>query len=273
NVLYNGYEYKIYVDEEGNDAKPGQVVTMDYEVIDDFGNVIDDSRKASIRPATQLPKEITPKLRSNPLLSLVSLLSPGDSADVYVPIDSLPNAPQEFRQSKMITYRVKILNVEDPGDFRKRRHKETDDVKSRMARLGDTVGKEAEMVLKAYQEGTLEGRVIEKNQGMKVVVLEEGTTTKPENGELVEIHYFGFFRDGKEFDNSYKTGKTFSFYIGRGGAIEGMMTGVPEIGVGGTALLDIPYELAYGVAGNPPVIPPKSDLIFYVKLDKLYNQK
>ena len=36
--------------------------------------------------------------------------------------------------------------------------------------------------------------------------------------------------------------------------------------VGGIRRLTIPYQLAYGDAGRPPVVPPKSDLIFIIEL-------
>ncbi|NNE25828.1 MAG: hypothetical protein HKN09_03210, partial [Saprospiraceae bacterium] len=219
--LSNGYEYKMHFDKPGTPPLRGQVVTMDYEVLDDFGNVIDDSRVAPVKPAVVVPEERNKEMLSNPLLSLIELLSPGDSADVMVPIDSLPSPPQEFMQSKVITYRVKLLTVEDANDYRKRMHEKRDAKKAEMEALGNRVKKQALTALEKYQSGTLAGRRISKNQGMQVVVVDEGTGPKAEYGDRVFVHYYGFFKDGKSFDNSYKAGRPFSFYIGKGGAIEG----------------------------------------------------
>ena len=48
--------------------------------------------------------------------------------------------------------------------------------------------------------------------------------------------------------------------------IAGWDLGFEGMRIGGRRRLFIPYQLAYGEAGRPPTIPPKSELIFDVEL-------
>ena len=85
-------------------------------------------------------------------------------------------------------------------------------------------------------------------------------------------HYTGWLTDGKKFDSSRDTmpnGKPrepISFPQGGRRVIAGWDVGFEGMRVGGKRRLIIPYQLAYGEAGRPPVIPPKSELIFDVEL-------
>jgi peptidylprolyl isomerase len=98
-----------------------------------------------------------------------------------------------------------------------------------------------------------------------------GTGAVAKSGDKVTVQYVGqLFADGKEFDTSWKKGRTpFEFTIGQGQVIQGWDQGIPGMKVGGRRVLVIPADLAYGAAGSPPTIPANSPLIFVVDLKKV----
>jgi peptidylprolyl isomerase len=81
------------------------------------------------------------------------------------------------------------------------------------------------------------------------------------------VRYTGWLTDGTKFDSSYDhaEGKPFTFPAGAHRVIPGWDSGFQGMHIGGKRRLFIPYQLAYGEAGRPP-IPAKSDLIFDIEL-------
>jgi peptidylprolyl isomerase len=80
------------------------------------------------------------------------------------------------------------------------------------------------------------------------------------------VHYTGWLTDGTKFDSSVDRGQPITFPYGARQVIPGWDTGFDGMHVGGKRRLFIPYQLAYGEMGRPPVIPAKADLIFDIEL-------
>ncbi len=102
------------------------------------------------------------------------------------------------------------------------------------------------------------------------VVVGSGAALAPR--QCVYAHYTGWLVDGTKFDSSRDTmpnGRPkppLAFPVGVRRVIAGWDLGFEGMRVGGQRRLLIPYQLAYGEAGRPPVIPPRAELVFDVEL-------
>ena len=111
-----------------------------------------------------------------------------------------------------------------------------------------------------------EGRVINTKTGLKIETLKVGTGAPAKRGDLVEMRYTGWLKDGTKFDSSDDhKGEPFFFRLGQGKVIKGWDEGVVGMKVGGKRKLTIPSELGYGKQGQGK-IPPDAELVFDVEL-------
>ncbi len=102
--------------------------------------------------------------------------------------------------------------------------------------------------------------------GLSYIIEEPGTGVQATERRNVWVHYTGMLTDGTVFDSSHRRNLPIKFQLGMGNVIKGWDEGIALLKVGGKAKLIIPYFLAYGEQGRPPVIPPKATLIFDVEL-------
>jgi peptidylprolyl isomerase len=100
--------------------------------------------------------------------------------------------------------------------------------------------------------------------GLKVWDVREGKGEAARPGGTVTVHYTGWLTDGKVFDSSVKRKESITFPLEK--VIKGWQEGMPGMKPGGVRRLYIPWALAYGENGKPPVIPAKADLVFEVEL-------
>jgi peptidylprolyl isomerase len=123
-------------------------------------------------------------------------------------------------------------------------------------------------VIEAVKPWDVAGKdTITTPSGLKYVLLKENKTgEKVAPGSKATVHYSGYFKDGKMFDSSVERGQPFSLKVGVGQVIQGWDEGLTLLHKGEKAKLIIPYQLAYGEQGRPPVIPAKSDLVFDVEI-------
>ena len=102
-----------------------------------------------------------------------------------------------------------------------------------------------------------------------------GTGELVKAGKFLSVKYTGYLTDGTKFDSSedHPGKEPIAFPYGQHRVIQGWDTGFEGMHVGGKRRLYIPYELAYGDAGRPPVIPAKSELVFDMELVSISDKQ
>ncbi|MEO9872835.1 FKBP-type peptidyl-prolyl cis-trans isomerase [Ekhidna sp.] len=116
--------------------------------------------------------------------------------------------------------------------------------------------------------------------GLRFVMTEEGTGSKPTPGQQVSVNYTGWVLNGDYFDSSNKEVAMengiynerrepyvpYSFPLGQGEVIKGWDEGIALLNEGGKARLYIPSTLGYGSSNRSAVIKANSILVFDVEL-------
>lgn len=186
------------------------------------------------------------------------LLSLGDSATIYVPVDSIGKSGQQLppflKKGTDIKYTVKILKVQTKAEFDKdmavEQAKVKADAETRKAQLPQLMAdyvKKSGMLFKTTASG------------LQYAVKTEGTGDSPKNGDVCKCNYVGKFMDGKIFDQN----KNMDMPIG--GMIPGFNEALLMMKKGGKATFLIPPAIGYGEQGQGP-IPGNSPLVFEVEL-------
>ena len=104
---------------------------------------------------------------------------------------------------------------------------------------------------------------------IEIEELAPGTGDGAKAGDTLEVHYTGTFVNGQKFDSSRDRNQTFKVVLGKTGIIKGFELGLTGMKEGGRRKVTIPYALAYGEEGRPPVIPPRSALVFDLEVVKI----
>lgn len=118
----------------------------------------------------------------------------------------------------------------------------------------------------SYSQTDSAGDTVTTSSGLKYIIIENKDGAESEPGKAAEVHYTGYFTDGKVFDSSVDRNEPFEFILGQGQVIKGWDEGIDLMTVGDKFRLIIPSDLAYGKKGAGNIIPPDAVLIFDVEL-------
>ncbi|MCC5835173.1 MAG: FKBP-type peptidyl-prolyl cis-trans isomerase [Opitutales bacterium] len=138
-----------------------------------------------------------------------------------------------------------------------------------MARAQETAAankEEAEAFLADLDE---QNGIQQTDSGLRVLIIEEGSDTRPTDRDSVLVSYRGTLIDGREFDSNDSARFSLS------GVIPGFREGLKLLGEGGKAKIYVPSELGYGNNPAAPgsIIEPGSLLIFDVHLVRINDER
>lgn len=258
----HGYRFINHTNKKGDKPKPGETVSV--HVI----TFIADSLMGSTRMGGSAPREFklfTPDKmppRVPPLFDAVLLMSKGDSATIYQPIDSTirPYVPAGLQAEKEVRYEIVLVDYTTQADMDKK-------AAEGKARL-EKVKAQTEELAKNFREGKPDQNMKKTETGLQYIVHEMGKGAPVKKGDNVQSQYYGCLVDGTMFDNSFERGQALPFTAGIGQMIPGFDEGAQLLNHGGKATLFIPWQLAYGEEGTPGgPIPAKADLVFYIEIE------
>lgn len=239
----------------GNPApNPGDFVYF-HAYIRNGDSLLFSTRQQGQESVFQIAKEQPPGAKPHPVEQALSMMGAGDSATVSMNIDTLPQKPPGFENASVMLYDIAVSQVMTEEAYKTKQKEE------RAVAL-DTV---LQSLIDEYKPGASK-ELQETGSGLEYLILEEGTGPQPQPGQQVKVHYRGVLLDGNTFDSSLSRGEPIDFAVGRGEVIPGWDEGIGLLKQGSKALLVVPPDLAYGQRGAPPVIPPNSNLVFYVEL-------
>lgn len=274
----NGFKYKVFKTGNGVAIQDGEYAQFDFRLLGDGSELLQSSDANPSPPLFKVTHPVTSQKTVAPVQEVVSFMSPGDSAYIYYPIDSFKTAPPQVKDFKELVYWVhlrKIMNEDDYQSFRKEEEVKRKEIRDALNK-NSVVDRERLPIIESQAKKLFEENKnnkvewMEGPSGLKYVIHKKGKGPKPEKGEMVTAHYFGYFAEsGDMFDTSFRQGSPYPFPLGAGAVIKGWDLGFAELTEGTTATLYVPYALAYGESGRPPQIPAKADLMFYVELVKV----
>lgn len=262
-VTKNGALFVGHKRNGGPTPKTGDYV---YLIVDSYvGDTLMASTASMGGPReVQIPTSFPPGRRVPAVLDAMSLMAKGDSATVLQQIDSMTARaiPPALQTEKYVRYEIVLTDFVTAEMHAARRQAKEEQMTARRT----AVETQTRQLAEAFRKGELKNQLTKTATGLQYFVHDPGTGQPVRPGENIAVHYYGCFNDGKSFDDSFTRGEPLLFTVGEGQMIAGFDEGALLLRHGAKATLFLPYRLAYGEQGAGDVIPPKTDLIFYIEI-------
>lgn len=269
----SGYNYEVVTEGTGDVPKTNDYVMFTIKISGEDGKVLQEMKEGPQMPILQIPAEFPTGKEANPVLELLAKSKVGGTYKLFMPVDSIPNAPVDIQAMKLITYEIVVKQIKNEEQYKIYMEEQQAEMQANITANMEKIPAIEELVkttLDDYKAGKLETETTAS--GLKYYIVKPGEGANAANGNTVTVNYYGTLMDGTMFDNSFQRGQSFPFPLGQGQVIKGWDEGIALLNKGAKAFLFIPATLGYGEAGSPPVIPANADLVFYVELEDISGQ-
>lgn len=182
----------------------------------------------------------------------------GDSAAFILPYQTCKHVlPLYVPDSQRIVMHVKVIDRMDPEWFALQKKYPG------MAK----VFKEEVVELAAFFD-TITAEASLEIGDMFYIETNEGEGEHPSTGDVVRVHYEGFFVDGDKFDSTIDRDESFEYRVGESGQVLlGFNIGVRQLKEGGEAYFVLPADMAFSHRGSTDgTVPPNTTVIYRVNL-------
>lgn len=247
-----GYPYIMHKQHSGSKPKAGDKIRFGRQI-----RLGQDSILAGFREIVILiPDQVQIPNPPPADLEMFFLMSEGDSATVYVPGSMLQNMPRmKYGMQDTLIYDIVLYEILATREELALTTDPAEEAKGR-----------AVQGAKAYMEGLLAGVLKTTPSGLKYLPTRSGDGRKVGSDSKVTLNYYAVNSEGVHFDDSYSKGGPYTFKRGSNQVMPGWDEGMGFVEPGGSVLLVIPPDLAYGEAGLSGMVKPDEPVIIYVEL-------
>jgi len=261
NTSEHGYRYIQHTQKNGKKPQRGESIIANVDVY--VGNTLLSSSKKNPGGVYRYDIAAADETLNHypPLFDASMLMGVGDSLTIFQNVDEnmrnyLPPAEKAATEIRFEVVLLDIVSLEQKAVAARNLEASVQIIRQRV-----------ETKVKAYAAGLLNAELNTRTSGLKIWIEEPGRGARVQEGEALQVHYYGCLNDGTPFDNSYSRRQPLQFPAGVGQMIAGFDEGVMQLNHGARAYLFIPPTLGYGdqeAAGG--AIPANSELVFYIEI-------
>lgn len=198
----------------------------------------------------------------------ITKMNEGDSVSFIVSADSLfkkffkIEVPIFFKKNDIVKMDVKLHRILTK--------KEYDEELDKYEKILEDRDIEELRKLAVYID-TCQTQYASLPNGMYYLPINQGVGECVTYGDMIKIHYKGYFLDGKQFESTYERAEPLEFNFGEEGqVIKGFKTALTLMNQGSKSKFIIPSALAFGDLGSSTnIVPPYTTVVYEIELISL----